>query len=336
MNDAVNIIEKLLSQAGLHARVDGDFVYLEDPACITRGFEDFAANAWIVLGLITAGLIIGWGLSMIRGAKNDIKENIKNLTLIFGILTASGPILNVIYGGNLFGIGCREIKVSIDNINDILATRIQTENADMSLYEDIDIYDSGPKDGVTNVSVSLPDLSRWDDDQESISEDENLPWQNTNVNGQRAVSASVDVNTPNEIIYVGGNGARWTNTGGNLTWRANNPGALRSTGFTKRMGQIGTTQNGFAIFPDMETGTMAVKALLKTDKYQNRTIAQTMEIYAPWQDCNNPESYAARVARYIGVPDGTYLRYLSDDQLNAMVRAIHMVEGNRMGTIRKI
>lgn len=312
MNDAANIIENLLSQAGLHARVQGDFIYMEDPACITRGFENFATNAWTVLVLITFGLVLCWGVLMIRGAKNDIKENIKNLVLIFGIMTASGSILNLVYGGDLFGVGCREMKVSIDNVKDLLAIHIQTTNNNVSLNKSMNDSESGttyvPKESGPGV-------------------------QN---NHGHAVSASVNSEKPNEIVYTGADGTRWVNVDGNLTWRANNPGALRTTNFTRRMGQIGVTQNGFAIFPDMETGRMAVFNLLKTNTYQNRTIAETMQAYAPWEDGNNPTSYANRVARYVGVSVHTYLRDLSDNQLNAMVQAINMVEGSRPGTIRNL
>ena len=77
MND-IDAIRKMLENVGLHVRgIDANFIYIEDPACILRGFENFLHYAWMVLGLFTAGLIIGWGISMIRGAKNDIKENLK-------------------------------------------------------------------------------------------------------------------------------------------------------------------------------------------------------------------------------------------------------------------
>lgn len=150
----VNHIQRILENAGLNVRgIDDSFIYLEDPSCIMRAFQTFMEYAWIVLGLITGGLIIGWGISMIRGAKNDIKQNFKNLILIFGILTASGPILNVIYGGDLFGAGCKEVKVPLSDINEILATRASGSGAE--LYEDIDIHDSGPV--ITRVGTTFSD-----------------------------------------------------------------------------------------------------------------------------------------------------------------------------------
>ena len=138
-------IQKILERAGLRVTgIDDGFIYLEDPSCILRGFETFLGYAWDVLLLITVFLIMGWAISMIRGAKNDIINNMKNLILIFGIFTVIPLILNVVYGGDLIGRTCKTLKVPVSEVNEILAARAQTKSLDASLYEDIDIYDSGP------------------------------------------------------------------------------------------------------------------------------------------------------------------------------------------------
>lgn len=138
-----------MERSGLRVTgIDTNFIYIEDPSCILRGFETFLGYAWDVLLLITVFLIMGWGISMIRGAKNDIINNMKNLILIFGILTVVPLILNLVYGGDLIGRGCKTLKVSVGEINEILAARAQTKSLDASLYEDIDIYDSGPNSGL--------------------------------------------------------------------------------------------------------------------------------------------------------------------------------------------
>ena len=171
MNSAYDVV-KMLERAGLHVNgADNEFVYIEDPGCVLRAFQDFLENAWIVLAFVTVILIMMWGISMISGAKNDIKNNFKNIVLILGILTAVGPILNVIYGGDLFGATCGEIKVNMNEVNNILATRVgPTDNK--NLYEDIDIYDSGSVHvfgelpDVPDISV-LTDLDIPDPDEES-------------------------------------------------------------------------------------------------------------------------------------------------------------------------
>ena len=132
MNDVANI-QKILERAGLAVRgMDDSFIYLEDPSCIMRGFERFLGYAWDALLLITVFLIMGWAFSLIRGTKNDIKENMKSLVLIFGILITSWNHANEF------------IFVDDINPNEILATKLESKSLDASLYEDIDIYDSGP------------------------------------------------------------------------------------------------------------------------------------------------------------------------------------------------
>ena len=135
----------MLERSGLRVTgIEDNFIYLEDPSCILRGFETFLGYAWDALLLITVFLIIGWAISLIRGAKNDIINNMKNLVLIFGILTVLPLILNMVYGGDLIGRGCKTLKVSVGEVNEILVAKAETKSLDASLYEDIDIYDSGP------------------------------------------------------------------------------------------------------------------------------------------------------------------------------------------------
>ena len=140
----IETIQRILKDAGLNARVENDVIYLEDPSCVTRGFENFLTYAWDVLFIITIFLIIGWAMSVIRNAKTEIRENIKSLVLIFGILSATGPILNIVFGGDLMGHTCKELPVSVSEINEILETQVGSTALDAKLYEDLDIYDSGP------------------------------------------------------------------------------------------------------------------------------------------------------------------------------------------------
>lgn len=168
MNNTYDII-KMLERAGMHVNgADEEFIYIEDPGCVIRGFQSFLENAWLVLAFITVALVMIWGISMISGAKNDIKNNFKTIVLIFGILTASGPILNLIYGGDLVGTTCGEIKVNMNQVNTVLATRAGA-NANESLYEDIDIYDSGSVQ-LGGVLPEVPDISVFDDSDFSDSD----------------------------------------------------------------------------------------------------------------------------------------------------------------------
>ncbi|MBQ8294134.1 MAG: hypothetical protein IJX89_01985 [Alphaproteobacteria bacterium] len=135
-------IIRLLTNSGFHnVQTDGTNILMEAPSCILRAFETFADYAWFAVTFVTGILIIGWALSMIRGAKNDIFTNLRNLILIFGILSLSGPIINLIYGDDLFARGCDTITVPISQINEMLARR--NIKFDTNQYENFDIYDSG-------------------------------------------------------------------------------------------------------------------------------------------------------------------------------------------------
>lgn len=138
-------IIRLLSNAGFRVLgTDGANLYIEDPSCILRSFQTFTEYAWIILTFITGILIFGWAISMIRGAKNNIFINLRNLTIMFGTLAAAGAILNMIYGGDLFARGCQTVAVDINTVNEMLDMRQKKMSPQQTdLYESIDIYDSG-------------------------------------------------------------------------------------------------------------------------------------------------------------------------------------------------
>lgn len=153
-------IIRLLSNAGFHVLgADGANLYIEDPSCILRSFQTFTEYAWVIITFITGMLIFGWAISMIRGAKNNIFMNLRNLTIMFGTLAAAGAILNMIYGGDLFARGCRTVAVDINTVNEMLDMRKKKMSPQQTdLYESIDIYDSG----VVRANVAADDVN--DDD----------------------------------------------------------------------------------------------------------------------------------------------------------------------------
>lgn len=159
-------IIRLLSNAGFRVLgTDGANLYIEDPSCILRSFQTFTEYAWIILTFITGMLIFGWAISMIRGAKNNIFINLRNLTIMFGTLAAVGAILNMIYGGDLFARGCQTVAVDINTVNEMLDMRQKKMSPQQTdLYESIDIYDSG----VVRTNVTA---NNTDDDNDNTSTD---------------------------------------------------------------------------------------------------------------------------------------------------------------------
>ena len=130
------IIKQLLTNSGINViGSDSASVYIEDPSCILRGFETFIEYAWIIITAITGVLLFGWAISMIRGAKNDIFTNLRNLLIMFATLSMAIPIVNVIWGDDLFARGCKTITVSIDDLNTLLDARNRTlSGTDENLY----------------------------------------------------------------------------------------------------------------------------------------------------------------------------------------------------------
>ncbi len=153
-------ILNLLKNSGFHIRgVDTTTIWLEDPSCIMRSLTDFIHYAWIAIYVITGVLLFGWAVSMIRGAKNNIFINIRNLTIVFGTLAGVGAIVNSVFGEDLFAKGCREIGVPLAEVQRALADyKLKTRGAD-DLYEEFNIYDSASgqeyDQGVSEVSSDM-------------------------------------------------------------------------------------------------------------------------------------------------------------------------------------
>lgn len=130
---------------------DGTFIWLEDPTCFARSLLDFFNVAWVVIAVFTAFLLLGWGVAKIRGIQGDIAKNIRNLFLIFAILSSSRLIVNVIWGDDAFV--CKKIQVPIAEVNKIIdSAKLKLKTRDENeLYEDIDIYDSATGTGMPSV-----------------------------------------------------------------------------------------------------------------------------------------------------------------------------------------
>ncbi|WP_186216292.1 hypothetical protein [Burkholderia gladioli] len=86
--------------------------------------------------------------------------------------------------------------------------------------------------------------------------------------------------------------------------RNNNPGNLKYGDFAYQQGATGRDSDGFAVFPTMEAGVAAQRALLGLYLRQgNDTIRKVVSKYAPSSE-NDTTGYIADVARKLGIsPD---------------------------------
>ncbi|MER2193330.1 hypothetical protein ABS771_08465 [Methylobacterium brachiatum] len=135
-------------------------------------------------------------------------------------------------------------------------------------------------------------------------------------------------------IIGGDTGSPGQRIGGSRAWRNFNPGNLKDSPFTRRMGSTGRDAGGFAVFPDDATGRKAQEALLfNSDSYKNLSIRDAIARYAPGSDGNDPASYAGQMARAAGVGVDTKLSDLTPDQRSKLLDAQRDKEGWRAGTV---
>lgn len=123
---AVADVEQLLHNAGYYVHRCQADLCLTDPTCIWPPLLEFINTAWIVLTVITAFLLAGWGITMLRGAMysaSDIAKNLRNLLLIFGTLSAAIPVVNVLGAGKYVVSQCKVIRISQAQVQELLDLR---------------------------------------------------------------------------------------------------------------------------------------------------------------------------------------------------------------------
>lgn len=121
--------------------------------------------------------------------------------------------------------------------------------------------------------------------------------------------------------------------GGSKAWRNNNPGNVKFTKYMEELGAVGEDKDGFAIFPDAETGAAAQKRLLtKGDAYKDVPLSRAIEIYAPKKDGNDTENYKKSVLAVVGKVDKKFRDYTPKEQ-EAILEVMRKIEGWDEGEI---
>ena len=319
--DETTIIN-LLTNSGLKVfGIDSDFIYFEDPSCIFPAFDTILEYAWIAILVMVAIMLFGWGMLYIKnGIKIDtVFNNAKTLILILCILGVVKPIVNIVYGKNLFAQQCEIKQVSKAAVNELLEARnkkLGTSDEHL-LYEGFNMIDSG-----------------------AIYSDDNILQQN-DINQQSTTSGLkasdfIAVEYENKTtVYVTKNGAKIKRVGGTAAWRNNNPGNIRKSKFAYENGAIGETDK-WAVFPDEETGLRAITKLLRTNSYNQLSVKDAIHRWAPFSDGNNPENYSKRVSNMTGLSADAKINTLNDNDLMKIARAIQIVEDWGVGTEQRM
>ena len=145
--DKAEIIN-LLSNSGLKVfGMDSEFVYFQDPSCIFPAFDIVLEYAWLAILIMLTVIIIGWGALYIKnGVKIDtLFHNVKTLVLILGTLAVVKPVVNIVYGDDLFAKQCEVKEASLAEVKNLVDLRDKKlGKTDANLFENFNIIDSGP------------------------------------------------------------------------------------------------------------------------------------------------------------------------------------------------
>ena len=328
----IDTILRLLENSGFHGlSADSEFIYMEDPSCVLRSFETFAEYAWVAALALTGFMLGGWAFSITRGAKpGTLFMNMRNLLLIFAGLSVAKPVINMIYGEELFAKGCKTITVSVDEMNKLLALRQDTLNGNGDLYEDLRIYDSVVSDTpLHEIPFSeMPVYGAGSPSAVTV----NTPQQPTPINVANQSRQAIE--SGKDVIYKMPDGTSVKRTGGTRAWRNSNPGNIRYSDFARRVGAIGQA-GGFAVFPDEATGMYAIEALLRTDSYNQLTVQGAISRYAPPSE-NNTASYHRHIEQLTGIPITKRMSELTPGELTRVANAIKQIEGWKVGQTQRI
>lgn len=297
----------LLTNSGLKViSIDDSFIYLEDPACIFPAFDTFLDYAWLVILILTGIMLFGWGvLYIINGVKlESLFHNAKSLIMIFAILTLVKPIVEVVYGDNLFSQQCEIKQVSRTQIDELLNQRYQ--------------------------NLGVPDMNTQFTSEYTETQNE------TNT-----ISPSEIVNVHFELhdkstVYITQNGIK-IKRGNTIStaWKNNNPGNIRATSIMYKLGAIGES-NGWCVFASEQDGINAMKKLLLSNGYNGKTLRGAIYKWAPAKDSNNPERYTQFVSKSSDISPDKPMNEMSAYELEKMVRAMQKFEGWIPGTEQKL
>lgn len=144
------------------------------------------------------------------------------------------------------------------------------------------------------------------------------------------VSAQSRSKKSTDVLFTDESGRVFVRQGGSRAWRNNNPGNLRKSQFASEQGAIGEA-GGFAVFATQEAGRLALKALLQTETYGKLTIEEAVKRYAPPSE-NGTAAYTKNLIKLTGLDVKTKLASLTDQEIDAVVKAIQTLEGTIPGT----
>lgn len=124
-------------------------------------------------------------------------------------------------------------------------------------------------------------------------------------------------------FYFDDVGNKYVATGGNLAWRINNPGLVRSrSGFSRSQGSIGC-YGPYAIYANPQDGQNALIAWLKSKKHLNSSLKLLAAHYEP----DNPEAFAAKLSSLTKISPDKVLNSLNVTEFQSLVKGLEKLCG---------
>ena len=135
------------------------------------------------------------------------------------------------------------------------------------------------------------------------------------------------------VIYTDGASQYFRYSGGTWAWRNQNPGNIRPGSISRKYGQIGVVFN-FAVFPDRESGHLALLDVLKIT-YGDSSIDEMMDHFAPPSE-NNTARYKKFLHEVTGVKDNRKINAFTDNEFEKLWQGVEQIEGYKEGSIVQI
>ena len=315
-------ILRLLENSGFRGLgFDGANIFMEDPSCVMRSIGDFIDLAWLGLYFVVGLFLFGWAISIIRGGKAaNFFENTKNLVLILGILAAAKPIASFIYGKDLWSGMCKTITVPVSEIQRVVALEDSKFTLPPAAPDEVVAAGNPQEIGGVEVSENEP--------REAVREEIVMPGTDSS-----GAAVSIEI-TGKDVIYTSADGKKIKRSGGSSAWRNKNPGNITCSDFARKHGGLGC--NGrFAVFSGESTGFDAIKSLLRTSGYQNKTVGEAIAKWAPPHE-NDTVGYQREMEKKTGIPINTPMSSLTAAQLEKVANTIKQIEGWKVGREEKL
>lgn len=120
------------------------------------------------------------------------------------------------------------------------------------------------------------------------------------------------------IFYFDAAGNKYVATGGNLAWRINNPGLIRSRShFSRSHGAIGSC-GPYAVFTTPHEGQNALIAWLRSKKFLNSSLRLLAAEYAPV----DPKDFVTKLSSLTKISPDRTVKSLNDTEFQSLVKGI--------------